>query len=168
MHSKACDMRSVWGGITDDWEQGTRDIVISCSGPTNIRWTLTRTKMVIFMIGLYREGVADFVLLEYGPRCGVCLCGVWFNVQHKTSNTVATLGGKSVADATTVSHKSSLEKTEESCCSTSRHKITLPTVSDWFHSAAVAAQLLKWKLWLMIWAKLCFLSSKLSRVWDEH
>ena len=28
--------------------------------------------------------------------------------------------------------------------------------------------LLKWKLWLMIWAKLCFLSSKLSRVWDEH
>ena len=96
--------------------------------------------MVIFMIGLYREGVADFVLLEYGSRCGV-----WFNVQHKTSNTVATLGGKSVADATTVSHKSSLEKTEESCCSTSRHKITLPTVSDWFHSAAAAAaaQLLK-------------------------
>ena len=38
-----------------------------------------------------------------------------------------------------MSHKSSLEKTEESCCSTSRHKITLPTVSDWFHSAAAAA-----------------------------
>ena len=63
-----------------------------------------------------------------------------FNVQHKTSNMVATLGGKLVVDAMTVSHKSSRENRAVVLLRVTR--LLFPTVSDWFHSAA-AVQLLK-------------------------
>ena len=50
--------------ITDDWEQGSRDIVISSSDPpTNIRsGTMMRTKM---SWSGFKEGIASLCILEY-------------------------------------------------------------------------------------------------------